>query len=418
MRELNEAWRVLSDSAQRAGYDRARAEGAVYQPPTAPATPRAGAPSVVADFGAPRRKGGSCLVRLVVVAVFLFAVGIFLWGLNQEVNFAAWWERTQNEISAFIPLSSPNQTFSAQSDVPPTPDPRCRNGCETPPPGCVVKGDVEPDGEQYFYLPNDEGYGSVRVEISKGDRWFCALTDAQSAGWTRKAPTETPPPSPPPDAFTTNLPRRSLVVCADHAALRQGPGADYPEVASVANGGRVAVTGVNGEWSVVNMDTGAAYIHTTLLCTPTRPPQPATSAVNANGETATPFAATTNSPIANAARAFKYPAPQLLEPTNGARYWCTRDLVLTWTLAAPALAPDEYFLVESKPHERERWTALSDWTKGTTVTLSPNRGGGSCDTVWWSNTGAYQWRVSVVRGNKEVPEYLSPFAVNDVIYAK
>lgn len=418
MRELNEAWRVLSDPAQRAAYDRARAEGAGYQPPTAATTLRAAPPSAVAEFGAPRRKGGSCLVRFVVVLVFLFAVGVFLWGLNQHVDFAAWWENTQTEISAFLPLPAVNQTSLALADVTPTPDPRCRDGCETPPPGCVVKGDIETGGERFFYLPNDEGYGNVRVEIAKGDRWFCALTDAQAAGWTRKAPTETPPPTLPPEAFTTSIARRTLIVCADNAALFQGPGEEYPQLSAVANGGRVAVTGVNGEWWVVNTENGAAYVQAAVLCTPTRRPQPATTAASASSATETPTVLAANTSVASPAHAFKYPAPQLLEPTNGARYWCTRDLIFKWTLDAPALAPDEYFLVESKPHERERWTALADWTKSMTVTLSPNRGGGSCETVWWSNTGAYQWRVSVVRGNKEMPEYLSPFAVYDIIYAQ
>lgn len=417
LRELNQAWRVLSDPAQRAAYDRARAVGAEYQPPTAATNLRAAPLSAAAEFGAPQSKGGSCLVRSVVVLVFLFAVGVFLWGLNQQVDFAAWWENTQNEISAFLPVPASNPTLLALADMTPTPDPRCRDGCETPPPGCVVKGDIETDGERYFYLPNDAGYGNVRVEIAKGDRWFCALADAQAAGWARKAPTETPPPTPPPESFTTSIARRTLIVCADNASLRLGPGEEYSQLAVVENGGRVVVTGVNGEWWVVNTETGAAYMRAAVLCTPTRRPQAAVTDMSASSVTETPAALAVKTSAANPAQAFKYPAPQLLEPTNGARYWCMRDLIFKWTLDAPALAPDEYFLIESRPHERERWTALADWTKSTTVTLSPNRGGGSCETVWWSNTGAYQWRVSVVRGSKEMPEYQSPFAVYDLIYA-
>jgi hypothetical protein len=97
-------------------------------------------------------------------------------------------------------------------------------------------------------------------------------------------------------------------------------------------------------------------------------------------------------------------------PTNGAKYWCSRELVLEWGLAGPALADNEFFLVESKLVEHERWFALADWTKSTTVTLFPNRDSGECETVWWTNTGVYEWRISVVTGNKEMPTYLSPFS--------
>ena len=45
---------------------------------------------------------------------------------------------------------------------------------------------------------------------------------------------------------------------------------------------------------------------------------------------------------------FKYPAPQIIMPTNGAKYWCTCELVLEWSLAGPPLADNEYFLVENK----------------------------------------------------------------------
>jgi hypothetical protein len=88
---------------------------------------------------------------------------------------------------------------------------------------------------------------------------------------------------------------------------------------------------------------------------------------------------------------------------------------LEWSFDGTGLAADEYFLVESKPQDHDQWVALADWTKSTLVTLHPNRGGGSCDTVWWGNTGTFQWRVSVVRGNKEAPTYLSPFSQLSVI---
>lgn len=414
LRELNEAWRILSDPAQRAAYDRARQEGQLFQSSAAPPPLRATPAIANTEFSAPFVQGGSCVMRLVAALVFMFAFGIFSWGVSQRVDFGAWWKQTEQDIRAYV-LQTPDADFKvAKQDATPTPDPRCRGGCETPPAGCVVKGDVEASGARFFYLPNDAGYASIQVDLVRGDRWFCAVGDAQAAGWTRKAPTETPPPPPPPEAFTTTTARKNFVVCAENAALFQGPGDDFAIAQKIESGARVTVTGVNGEWSVVNLSDGVAYIHSSWLCAPTRA-APRASVGNA---TASPPAQTL-SPVANVADAhFKYPAPRLVEPTNGARYWCARELALAWSFDSE-LAPDEYFLVESKPHEQKRWTALADWTKETRVTLYPSRDGGSCDTVWWANTGAYQWRVSVVRGNKAMPEYLSPFSqVNDLIYAQ
>lgn len=409
MRDLNEAWRVLSDSAQRAAYDRALREGTTYQPPAPPPTLRAVPQANLADFGARRATGGTCLVTLMVALVLIFALSVLGWGLDTHLNFGAIINRAAGEVNALLPIRAPESTKVAQEQPTPTPDPRCRDGCETPPPGCVVKGDIESNGSRFFYLPNDEGYAGVRVNTETGDRWFCALNDAQAAGWTRKAPTATPTIALPPEAFTTAVARRSFVVCAENVALHQGPGDDFPVAQNAANGAPLVISGVNGEWSVVNHENSTLYVRTNLLCAPTRaaglaPPTAAGAPVSATP--AQPSTASTNA----ATGPFKYPAPQLLVPTFGEKYWCKRELILQWSLSAPPLAPEEYFLIESKLVEHSTWIALSDWTKETTIVLSPSRDRGECDAVWWGNTGVYEWRVSVVTGNKEMPTYLSPFS--------
>ncbi len=409
LRDLNQAWRVLSDPVQRAAYDHARANGTLYEPPAAPPAPRPLPQSAQADFGARRASGGgTCLVALGVGVVLLFALGILIWGVNQQIDFGPIIQDWQREVDAILPILPNPESSVALDDATPTPDPRCRDGCMTPPPGCVVKGDVEPDGRQFFYLPNDEGYAEVRVDAARGDRWFCALNDAQSAGWTRKAPTPTPTLPPPPEALTTAVSRRAFIVCGQDALLHQGPGDEYPLLQPAQNGSRLTVTGINGDWSVITAPSGTAYVRTALLCTPTpgppRPTSPPTNATNpaAAALTQTPAGSTANS-------AFVYPSPQLVSPTHGSKYWCNRDLELQWTFGG-SLAPDEFFLVESKPHEREQWVALADWTKDTRVTLHPVKGEGACDAIWWANTGVYEWRVSVVRGSKETPTFLSPFS--------
>lgn len=411
MRELNEAWRVLSDPAQRSAYDRALANGVAYQPPSPTPTLRNVPQANLNDFGARRSTGGTCLVGIAVALVLVFAVGILVWGADGQLHFGEMLDRAVGEFAALLPTSAAQATKVAQEQPTATPDPRCRDGCETPPAGCVVKGDIENNGNRFFYLPNDEGYARIKVDVAKGDRWFCALADAQGAGWARKAPTETPTLPPPPEAFTTTVARRNVTVCGENVALRQGPGDEFAPVLPVANGARLALVGVNGAWNVVTTDSGVLYIRTDQLCAqPTRAPVKAT-AVGGQPTAAPPTPTPLGGAVASsAAPAFKFGAPVLDVPTNGAKYWCTRELVLHWNFDAATLAPDEFFLVESKLVEHERWFALADWTKETGVMLNPNRGGGSCETVWWSNTGVYEWRVSVVTGNKEMPTYLSPFS--------
>lgn len=406
LRELNEAWRVLSDATQRAAYDRSRKDGTTYQPPTPPPTLRNVPQANLGEFGARRRKGGTCLIAAAVTFALLVTFSILAWGLNEQLDFGARFERAMGEVNALLPTSQFTPTQVAEQAVTPTPDPRCRDGCETPPPGCVVKGVVDAQGKHYFYLPNDEGYARARVVLANGDRWFCALSDAQADGWVRKAPTETPTLPPPPEAFTTPVARHALNVCAENVTLFQGPGENFPMAQAIENGARVFVTGVNGEWSVVNQASNVLYVRSVYLCAPpTRVAAPVTATAR-QMESPTSAALTNASP---AGATFKYSAPQLLLPTFGAKYWCVRELILQWEANA-ALAPEEFFLVESKLVEHDRWVALADWTKDTTVTLFPNRGGGVCDTVWWDNTGVYEWRVSIVRGNKDMPTYLSPFS--------
>lgn len=416
LRELNEAWRVLSDPAQRAAYDAARGDGEGYQPPTPPPTPRALPTSAQSDFGARRSTGGTCLVAAGVALALVFALGILGWGVSQQLNLAGIAADWQQQVAAALPALPTAAPAVALSESTPTPDPRCRDGCVTPPAGCVVKGDVQPDGSRFFYLPNDEGYGDVVVDLGTGDRWFCALNDAQSAGWTRRAPTATPTVPPPPEAMNTVVARRAFLVCGDNVAVRQGPGDDLAVIQTVANGARLTVVAVNGAWSVVSVPNGTGYVRTEQLCIPTRAAAKPTQ-VPVSSSAASPETPTVTPAAIGANNNYKYPPPQLVSPSNGSSYSCNRPLILEWT--ASILAPGEFFLVESKPPEREQWAALADWTTATTVTLNPARGGGGCDALWWANTGVYEWRVSIVSGSKTIPTYLAPFSEPRVInYAR
>ncbi len=54
-----------------------------------------------------------------------------------------------------------------------------------PPPGsrCVIKGNVNADGVRIFHLPGSRDYKAVRIDLERGERWFCSAAEAVAAGW-------------------------------------------------------------------------------------------------------------------------------------------------------------------------------------------------------------------------------------------
>ena len=53
--------------------------------------------------------------------------------------------------------------------------------------GCDIKGNISVEtGERIYHLPGQKYYSSTRIDVSRGERWFCSESDARAAGW-RKA---------------------------------------------------------------------------------------------------------------------------------------------------------------------------------------------------------------------------------------
>lgn len=54
------------------------------------------------------------------------------------------------------------------------------------PAACVIKGNINNDGERIYHVPGQQYYGDTVVSPQKGERWFCSEEEAIHAGW-RKA---------------------------------------------------------------------------------------------------------------------------------------------------------------------------------------------------------------------------------------
>lgn len=52
----------------------------------------------------------------------------------------------------------------------------------TAPSGCAIKGNVSRNG-QIYHLPRMPWYDKVKVDVRRGERWFCSEDEARAAGW-------------------------------------------------------------------------------------------------------------------------------------------------------------------------------------------------------------------------------------------
>jgi hypothetical protein len=56
------------------------------------------------------------------------------------------------------------------------------SAADAPSPDCDIKGNINRKGECIFHQPGGRSYASVKIDLSKGKRWFCSPADAEAAG--------------------------------------------------------------------------------------------------------------------------------------------------------------------------------------------------------------------------------------------
>jgi hypothetical protein len=60
----------------------------------------------------------------------------------------------------------------------------CPTGCITPPPGCLIKGNINvQNGKKVYHVPGQRHYDDVTIETEAGERWFCTEDEAEANGW-------------------------------------------------------------------------------------------------------------------------------------------------------------------------------------------------------------------------------------------
>ena len=50
---------------------------------------------------------------------------------------------------------------------------------------CRIKGNINSKGKRIYHVPGDNYYQRTRIDVEKGERWFCSEAQARAAGWRR-----------------------------------------------------------------------------------------------------------------------------------------------------------------------------------------------------------------------------------------
>jgi len=96
-------------------------------------------------------------------------------GMWQGAFIAPWDWRVRNKKTAILGAAKPPENAhaillaSASGSVAPSPD-------------CTIKGNVNGAGECIYHKPTSRWYAQIKMQISKGTRWFCSVEEAEAAG--------------------------------------------------------------------------------------------------------------------------------------------------------------------------------------------------------------------------------------------
>jgi hypothetical protein len=64
----------------------------------------------------------------------------------------------------------------------------CPKGCDNPPPGCSIKGNIGSTGLKFYLPPDHPLWQAAIIDPAKGEKWFCNAQEAQANGF-QPAPT-------------------------------------------------------------------------------------------------------------------------------------------------------------------------------------------------------------------------------------
>jgi endonuclease YncB( thermonuclease family) len=96
-------------------------------------------------------------------------------GMWQGAFIAPWDWRVRNKKTVILGAAKPPANASAILLA-------SASGPVAPSPECTIKGNVNGAGECIYHTPKSRWYAQIKMQVSKGTRWFCSVEDAEAAG--------------------------------------------------------------------------------------------------------------------------------------------------------------------------------------------------------------------------------------------
>jgi endonuclease YncB( thermonuclease family) len=96
-------------------------------------------------------------------------------GMWQGAFIAPWDWRVRNKKTPILGAVKPPDNAHAILQA-------SASGAVAPSPDCTIKGNVNRSGECIYHKPTSRWYAQIKMQISKGTRWFCSVDEAEAAG--------------------------------------------------------------------------------------------------------------------------------------------------------------------------------------------------------------------------------------------
>ena len=96
-------------------------------------------------------------------------------GMWQGAFIAPWDWRIRNKKTVILGATKPPPNAHAILLA-------SASGPVAPSPECTIKGNVNSAGECIYHTRASRWYAQIKMQISKGTRWFCSVDEAEAAG--------------------------------------------------------------------------------------------------------------------------------------------------------------------------------------------------------------------------------------------
>nr|WP_240189357.1 HNH endonuclease family protein [Nakamurella flavida] len=99
-------------------------------------------------------------------------------------RYGAWVTPTERDAMTAVLIGCPGEALPGSPGLTPTPSTSSTAVPTTAPvAGCLIKGNINGDGERIYHLPGSRSYDETRIDTDRGERWLCTEQDAVDAGW-------------------------------------------------------------------------------------------------------------------------------------------------------------------------------------------------------------------------------------------